>query len=179
MTNDEIILNNQVNFLRNRCSLLEQDIETFKRENVALKEALRVSLAMSSNIPNWDYKFWMPYVRVNSYEAVCYAVGSVTVWANDKGEHYYYPRFIELFKVNLYSSNFGHFNKGCYRLRSFNTCIDYDKFKAKMERRIRINYKGLSSDWSKILSEFNDRITNDVDYKHWFSEYNKEVNNVG
>ena len=178
LDNELVVLNNKIKFLENRCSLLEQDVETFKRENAALKEALRVSLAINSSMITFDYKFWVPYVRLTSTEAVCYAVGGLRVWANNKGEHFYYPRFIDLFKVNLYRSNFGVFENGSYKLRSFNTCMEYDKFKAKMERRIRINYKGLKDDWTKILSSFEDCVKNNKNYCHWFSEYTKEVNDV-
>lgn len=160
MTDKELI-EAQENDIRNLLASL--------REKDVLLEQYKDSIPDRSR---YKYKYDTPYFRIDSYNVYCYALCSFEEYHWENHGIYPYYRFTELFTYGLSDQYFGQQRNGVGGRRSFKTCISYDDLMKKLDRRVRINYKGKGSEYAKLIKDIQNEL---IKYKTWFSDFFTDV----
>ena len=115
-----------------------------------------------------EYHYGMPYFRIDSYYIRCYALTNVDESRWESGNTYTTYRFHDTFGFRLDNQDFGAKTPGWGGRRTFTTCISYEDLIKKLDRRVRINYKGRGSEYSKLIKDLQATLESN---KNWFSEF--------
>lgn len=121
---------------------------------------------------NRDYFYKVPYFRIDSYGIRVYALINVDECCWESGNVYTTYRFTDLFGFRLDDGDFGALTSGWGGRRSFSTCITHEVLMKKLDRRVKLNYKGRGSEYAKLISNLQKEL---VKYQNWFSNFFADV----
>ena len=142
-------------------------------ENTKLRALIKVMVVEGTNHPEFKYKFRVPYFRITSYAIYVYSLKEVECWCWQGGDVHYTYRFTEVMVVPLWydNSQFGQIRKnpGYGGRRAFSTCIDYDRLKHLLNRRVRVNHKNKGAEYATMIKDLDNAIMGNPD--NWFRDY--------